>query len=679
MKKTAAATAIEVFCVSRLIEAEILHIPLQLSEAFEGRTLSWPVTMGVPLPEGKLKPGFGWRLADAQGREAACQVKPVGWWRRTASVQWVTVRFVAVPGRSYTLELGEGLKPAEPKHPIRVAEEGEALTVTSRHLRAQFARTGPCALAQLKVDGRRLLKAQGRPANYFLDQHGRRHAAEGESEGREIVVEDRGPFHAAVRCSGSYVGPDGRKAARYRTRYHFVAGVPFVKIQHAFLVLTDTQNLQFRDLAYALPITLSTEARAVSFDSSGLFAGQVVAKEWDSGTRLLSMAQETFRHYGQDESRFRVYETSRDGERVQFSGDQGGQYADVSTPDGGLTVGLRWLWQQFPKEIEIARDAAVVHLWSPRGGLLDFRVKGCTEFWGEELFEFWKEADQRKRVAKFAANSEGYDNAKGLEKSHEMWIWPRSESVPAEQIAEFGRLIEQPVLAIAEPAWNCASGVFGPISPRNPSAAPEAEGLLKKMLSRRREAADAFGDYGWWAFGQNDHAAYVSHKFREDAPAKLLATPYRFTHATYGHLRSMWALYYRSGDREIYEYLLPRLYCLLDIRVKHVDDERWQRGCWAGYPSMPIPWWSHDTYFFNTIDFSLKEALWAYYATGDERWREWADTWVAASRKFTDKAGWPKWYVDETYSGYTASWARGVHFFLNSLTCAYAHCGDDVL
>jgi len=418
----------------------------------------------------------------------------------------------------------------------------------------------------------------------------------------------------------------------------------------------------------------------ISFDSSGAFDGQVVTREWGAATASMSMAQETFRHYGQDESQFRITETDSAGaEQEHFVGEQSGQYLNVATPAAGAAIGMKWLWQQFSKEFEVTSEAVIVHLWSPRGGLLDFRVKGCIEFWGDKLFAWWKQQDKRKRISQFAANANGFDNAKGMEKSHELWLWPQASPAAPAQVAEFGRLIEQPVLAMATPEWNCASGVFGPIAPKDPTIAPAAEDLLERMIARRHEAADRFGDYGWWAFGSNDHAGYTAHSYEDKGDTRLLATPYRFTHATYGHLRSLWALYYRSGDRRILDYLLPRMYHLLDIRVKHLADTNWAKGAWAGYPNMPVPWWSNDTYFSNTIDFGLTEGLWTWYATGDSRWREWAEDWVAYSRDFTSRPGWPDWYLDKSYSGYTASWARGTLFYLNSLTAVYAHSGDPVL
>ena len=108
---------------------EALRIPLAQSEAFEGRTLAWPVATAAPIPEGALKAPVAGRLVDDQGRSVPAQIEPSGWWRASDSVQWVRVRYVAEPGRQYTLELGPGLEPAIPGAPgvpgVRVDQGGQ--------------------------------------------------------------------------------------------------------------------------------------------------------------------------------------------------------------------------------------------------------------------------------------------------------------------------------------------------------------------------------------------------------------------------------------------------------------------------------------------------------------------------------------------------------------------------
>ena len=661
-------------------EGRILRIPLNISEAFPGREMSWPVTTGIPLPENLVKEKFEWRLVRRNGQPVPAVVRPVGWWRRTNSVQWLNLQFVALKGAELTLEIGDGLKPATPEKPIAISRNGNNLKVINGDLQAIFTSTGTAELTQLHISGKAVIQSTGLPMQSFVNQKGQAYVSGRKGEERKIEIEFESAFQSVVKCTGHYLGQNGEKAARYTTRYHFFAGLPFIKVSHAFLILVDTEGLQFQNILWQLPLAVPERNRIVIFDASSEFDENHFRRKWLPGTISYSMAQEVYRHYGNDEARFRIYAADAAGEeQAVYESQRGGQVAHVAADAVALTVGLKGFWQQFPKELQVTKDRLAVHLWSARGGNLDFRVEGCRKFWGERLLAFWHTNDPRKYLKTYMPDRNGYDSAKGLEKSHEIWLWPQVAEVSAKQLNEFARLIEQPVLAIADPEWNCASGVFGPIAPKDPSAAPEAEKFLDQLIDRRREAADAWGDYGWFAYGFNDHSGWASHKFEGEDQPRLLATPYRFTHATYGHLRSMWAMYFRSGDRKILDYLLARLYHHLDIRVKHVADKRWPKGAWGGYVTLPIAWWTHDPFLFNTIDISLQEVLWAYNTTGDERWREWAEAWTEAAHEFSSKPKWPEPFLGVADKRYTASYARQVFFFLNSLVSAYSHNGNSVL
>lgn len=662
-------------------QAEPTRIPLTVDEAFPDRALDWPVSVGVQLPE-NLVPAEGeleWRLVDGEGRGVPGAARKLGWWRASDSVQWLNLQFVARAGKRYFLQLGDGIAPAAPNEPIAVERPSQQLlTLRNGALRATFSSEGPAELIELRIGETPILAAASEPMQRFVDQNGNAHVSSGgEDDARQVEVETAGAAHTVIKCVGHFVGPNGEQAARYTTRYHFFAGSPAIKVSHAVLILTDTEDLQFKEISWRLPLAAPEEGRTVTFDASGEFDDQLETIAWTPETASLSMAQEVHRHYGNDASHFAAYLREKDGgEREVFVGEQGGQIADVAAEDGaGLTVGLRHFWQQFPKEIEVTKDEIAVHLWSKRGGQLDFRLDALPkDFWGA-AYDFWKTDPQSQREMSHHERygERGFDTAKGLEKSHEIWLWPRAgKPAAAGELAEFGRLVEQPPLALADPAWNCDSGVFGPLAPKDPARHPEIENMIDTMLDQRIAAAGAFGDYGWWAHGFHDHASYATQD------GKLMAKAYRFAHNTYFRDRSLWQLYFRSGERRILDYLLPLMWHKLDIRMKRVEDERWLRGAWGPHYVYTVPWWTHDTYLAESYDFGLKEMLWTYYATGDERWREWADLWVESSLEFTTMDGWPEVYVNAN-STYTSAKSRFVRSYLGSLIEAYAHSGDETL
>src|SRR6186713_1640317 len=82
------------------------RVDLILNEV-QPRSVPWPVTTGVPFPRGELLSADNCRLIDDTGAEQLLQGKPTATWDGPrGSVRWLTIDFVAMPGRKYALEFG---------------------------------------------------------------------------------------------------------------------------------------------------------------------------------------------------------------------------------------------------------------------------------------------------------------------------------------------------------------------------------------------------------------------------------------------------------------------------------------------------------------------------------------------------------------------------------------------
>ena len=107
-----------------------LTIPLHVTEPLGLARSRFPVTRGIPLPEGTVREPADATLIDAAGREAPVQTRRLTRWP-DGSVKWLLVDFQAdVPagGRAeYALRLGEAAGPG-PETPLKVEgaeEEGQ--------------------------------------------------------------------------------------------------------------------------------------------------------------------------------------------------------------------------------------------------------------------------------------------------------------------------------------------------------------------------------------------------------------------------------------------------------------------------------------------------------------------------------------------------------------------------
>lgn len=634
----------------RSAEAGPTRIPLQLNEAVTGRTIPWPVSLGVPLPPDLVHNNFKARLITESGKTTPAATQATSWWQASKSVQWLNVQFIAEPNRKYFLEIGDKLKTTALHSQITAQQQDGGLFLNAGRLQARFVASS-VPLQAISIDGKQVMGAQKTEAMYrFISGDGTLYQS---TSPPTIDVESHNELQAIVRIRGFYTKAGEREpAARYTTRYSFFSGLPFFKVSHAFLILAPTGKggLDFKDIQYRLPISLAEQNRSVWFDIQSSFDETVKEIEWEPGTGSLSMAQESVTHHSGGDSRFRIY---RGVNEVLQETQRGGNFADVRSPNGAVTIGFKNLWQQFPAEIEVSPDTINLHLWSPRGGVLSFDQPGFERIYGETMVNFWKSSDERR----FKTLEDDFARLRGQghEKSHEIWIWPRVAAVPIDRIIEFGHLIEEPVLAMAEPKWNTASGVFGPVGVKDAVANPEIESAIDGMLNQRIEAEAVFGNYGWWAYGAGPQYTYVVKD------GKMLAAPYRFfDQARYRTLPTWWMLYYRSGDRKIYQHLTTQMQRLLDLTQRHDTPE-------------------HIHGFAHTFDFGLREMVWAYSTTGDPRWKEYLDFAVEALLKYTDKERWPNWYLDDEHAGYTLSWARSTQAFLLSLVELYAYSGDERL
>lgn len=653
---------LQIYASSATHPQETLKIPLIISEPIKERSLKWPVVCAIPIPEKKLTSHFSGQIINSRGEAIPSHIRAIGWWRHSNSIQWLQLRFTVASKENYTLILNPKNLSKPIKETLKIKQTNESIFVSTPLFSIIFSTNSKSEIRSLKLGEQQNILLKNISNHYFIDQKNQTHQSGKRGENRKISIESQSSTHAVIRCRGYYIGPDNEKFAQYTTRYHIFAGLSYFKVSHAFLILEDTESLQFKDIVYRLPFLPNSKSE-VSFEYLSKGQKKIYHFPFFKPNKTLSMNQEVYRHYGQETSKMTIVEKNNSHENIIHLCKEAGGIVNTKSNQQNVTLGMKWLSQQFSKSFVVGKNGIQVHLWSNRGGLLDFRVQGVKRFWGKELNHIWENDRYGKWTMDYlnVYSKKRYDSAKGMEKSHEMWIWLKSDPVQDQTLHEFSSLIDDPVLAMSSPEWNCKSEVFGPMVPQNHKQYPKFEEILDLLLDRQLEAENSFANYGWWALGG------VDHTFLEVHNGKLIAMPKRFTHATYLLHRSLWQLYYRSGDRRIYNYLIRRMYHILDIRVKHIKDKRWPTGSWGGAPYVPIFWGSLDPYLSNSYDHSFKEALWTYYATGDQRWAEWIKKWSHQVKNLS---------MTDIAKKVTSSTSRPTFTFLDNLTSIYSYRGD---
>ena len=648
-------------CVPRHFATAAIRVDLGIDEPFADRQAAWPITTGVPFPRGKLTNPEHCRLVDDRGVERPLQARVAATWdSERKSVRWLTIDFLAEPGRKYALEFGDDVVRQQFKSNL-VETRDAVVKVSTGALRAEFSPAGAVALRTMSADlngdgqiGSDELVAAGAMdgEHYYLDQAGQRFSSARDGIDRRVVVESSGPVHACVRVDGFYTGPIGERIAKYRTRYHFFAGLPLVKVIDELGFIGSTKPTRFSDIGFALDLKLKVAGRRIAVDASGEAGNQQLDVAWQADTQSVASIQKTFRHYGNLEHEAAVVQTSAQQTKTLTQPERMGEWLQVSDDRSAVTGSLRWFWQQFPKEWEATPNQLVLHLWSPHAGELDFRAAGIEQFFGAGGAKYLRAGQEKADrnplepfflFADVPAIKRGAADGLGINKHHEFWLHfgPASRR---DDGAEYGRLAALQPLALASGAWNCSTDVFGPLAAR-PNDSP-AEAAVDRIFDLSRQVQDDFGDYGWWLFGAGPHYSY-----HWDAETKkFFADSRRFEFHTYGKETQLWWNYLRSGERKFYDWAIPSENHWVDVAVSHQPTTiecdwrggepehrtlHWRPGEWSidspthyvRHHERAEAWLRGGAQFWASYHRTLETTTLAYYLTGDERFNDVIEYW----------------------------------------------------
>lgn len=678
------------------------RVDLVVDEPYPERNVTWPVTTGVPFPRGSLTDVRHCRLIDDLGTEQPLQARVAATWdAQGSSIRWLTIHFLALPDRGYALEYGNDVLASKKRTALHVVEGNSSVRVSTGPLAVRFSTDGASLLKTVQLD----LDADGRTTadevvmvgptdgeHYYVDQDDRQATSAGDHSYRRLVVETTGPIRACVRVDGAYARPNGQSIVRYRTRYHFFSGLSLIKIVDEFRIVGSTHDTKFREIGLRLAWPNNTRHRSVSIDGDGAQGDQVVSVDWRDSTRSVSSFQATYRHFGNEESAAGVVHLDTAEERLVHRSERVGEWLQVRNNRVAVTGSLRWMWQQFPKAWHVTNADFAVHLWSERGGDLDFSAEGIRKFLGEAgreyLLDWRKERHPRNPVSQYfyyaGQDALARDDAdgRGINKHHELWL----HFAPADEGAvgqEYGRLAAKQPLAIATPEWNCASDVFGPLMPRavhGQSVAPTRSGLdaspyeavVDRLFDLGRYAQEAFGDYGWTVFGSGPHYSYQW----DEKKKRHYADPARFEYHTYQKETQLWWNYVRSGQRKFFDWAIPSENHWVDIATTHVPLK--YRCAWRGGSpqdqvlhfrpgdwSIDSPlfhvrqrdsaeaWLRGGSQFWASYHRTLETTTLAYYLTGDERYNDvlkfWRQYWSVLAGKTSASEDVPVWIQEQPW------------------------------
>jgi len=319
----------------------------------------WPVGLGFPFAKGELKDLGSLVVLTPENRPVPVQAKVLSRWP-DGSIRWAHVLFQAdlkhQAVAEWRLEWNTGVKAPAPHDRVLVEEKGGKVTVGTGDLAVLFSASGGNLIDSVKVKGREMLDPARKNGLAIKTPDGKTYEAPAGKPVR-LTIEESGPIRAIVRTEGRHLASSGEALFDYAAWFIFYAGAPWFEAEYSFTNKESGEWTNIGSMTLGLPLApgrapylgLTSEYKIDKFyefrepfsiysgadDFFGVFGGAKIFKA--DGTEIVGPGYES-------EVRARWW-------------------ADSSTPDGGLTVSIQEMSQNYPKAVRVAPDRVDIDLY----------------------------------------------------------------------------------------------------------------------------------------------------------------------------------------------------------------------------------------------------------------------------------------------------------------------------
>jgi len=482
--------------------ADEQRIELKVTETQGIHRQCWPITRGVPLPEGALHDLNSLWMADPQGEPVATQLRILSYWP-DRSIKWVLTDFQAdVPAAGtavYHLCYGGERRKSAKKPGIQLDESAEYITVCTGPLRfavdrRRFGLFESVELGNLEENGCFAAtsavvppgtggEAWVRICESFSPAEDQRQIygmggdclASLAHEDYQVEVEEAGPLRTVIRCAGSFEADipmhhyAGYRPFRHIIRIYAYAGQAFVRILHTVVVACNPRQTEVEEIAVQVPAALEGPLRyrvaAVRGEEGDLAADQYL---------LLSQRQDN--HF-----RLECQEGTRKKAVAEGARTEG--WMAIENDQMGVGVALRSMAEEYPKALGASGGGRGidVYLWrDPDGGRLNFRRYSEEVAWDE---------------------GEGvYADGTGTAKTSEFFISFYGTDQGQEATALLQGLLQFPHAAL-DSAWMARCEVTGGFAPLDPDAFPASERMMRGFMEWAERSIHLGKWYGFFDWG----------------------------------------------------------------------------------------------------------------------------------------------------------------------------------
>ena len=654
----------------------------------------WPITTGIPLPRATADTTDRFVLLE-DGKAVAAQFSTRATWMPDGSqIKWMGLSFLARyqdgKPRDYRLTLlPEGRAAQPPATALKVTESPEAFTVDTGKVRFIVNRKAFAGISRawaVNADGSvgdPVVIGDGGP--YLIDERGARYEAAND-ELATVELAERGPVRAVIYATGWYVCKrNAERLCQFRTEIKASAGQAAIDVAQRTIITYDTDKQKLADLGFAVR-TAETARYAFGVDGKAL-SGEMPAPVVDPKTKKAGPAPTVWMLQDRWNHCRLVNAAPQAAEGAKSDG-----WALASGKAGVAAVALRNVWQLYPKELEVARDALSVHFW-PAHGAQTYTEQEELEH--RNLYKFFYCHQGRYLDLKFPQKYyegaravcgpmlEQQDvnaiaaNGQGLAISNDFQLTVQS-ALPPEAAARSAALYQRNPHAIADPAWNGRTEAEGRFAAADPKRFANVEKALDMGYRQNTTTPDILAEYGMWIW-PDTHNNW--------SPVAKLPEWHRIWNLShYQNVWEGWLLYLRSGSVWTLDWARNNTAHYMDVGTVNYDDplHRLQghiKGAMYHTKGL-LPWGSpiHDqecgddyvecgAHFINPDAFII-----SYLVMGDRRGLELMRAWGRSLDRVAlppERSREQAVTIGELFSYYTTTWDPQALVHLSDLTSEY--------
>lgn len=547
---------------------------------------SWPITTGVPLPR-QASDSIDRFVLMENGKPVPAQFTQRATWYPTGMVKWMGLDFQAKydggKPRDYRLtRLPQGTTAPAIASPLKLSETANEFTVETGAIRFKVGRrrfAGIEEVALLNADGsagKPIVSGAGGP--FLIDERNFHYSAASDPN-VSVTVEEAGPVRVTLCAKGWYQSDDlGEKCCLFTTRISAFAGQPMFNISHTTVITFDTDKKKLRGLGFEIK-PVGSEQWAMGGDGKPFFGYLPFPGKDAKGKPLppdsVWLHQDRWDH-------FRLMQAE---DQLISAGKKSDGWAAVTSPGGTMSVSARNVWQLYPKEFELSRDAVNLHFW-PRHGHVAFSNE--EELDRRNIYKIFHAHEGKYLDLKFpqkyfdamrvfgpALEQQDINaltgNGLGLAVSNDFSLHFQTPPRQPAELAARAALFQQNPHAITDPVWNGLTEVEGRFAGRDTKRFPEVERIFDEGFHGFTMSVDYLENYGMWIW-PDTHNNW--------SPVSRQPEWHRWW--LNSHYQNVWEgqfLYWRSGTEWLYQWAMNNTRHFMDVSTVNYDDPEHPMMC----------------------------------------------------------------------------------------------------